>query len=313
MLLSGRFFQYVLMKTAQDTQGALRSGPERAGDYGNPSAVKITIIVICIYSILAVALIPFAELPGPEIPGFVAIFTAGILITELSTAFFLFALFRHARTWSLLLLGCAYFYSSLMSLAQVLTFPGAILADQPLMIASRQSTAWIFATWVNGYALLTLIAVFMEARFSEARISRKNVRVATVAGLGAVLPAVLTISLVVVLKSDQLPLLISDLGFTVQSWVVRYLCIAFLYASIALIFFGMRQPSDLYLWLSWALTALVFYNVLAAVGGARYSIGWSSGRLSWLLSACAVFVYLLGQFARQQRKSIGQHDGPCDN
>lgn len=51
----------------------------------------------------------------------------------------------------------------------------------------------------------------------------------------------------------------------------------------------------------------------AAVGGARYSIGWSSGRLSWLLSACAVFVYLLGQFARQQRKSIGQHDGPCDN
>jgi len=35
--------------------------------------------------------------------------------------------------------------------------------------------------------------------------------------LGAVLAAVLTISLVVALKSDQLPLLISDLGFTVQS------------------------------------------------------------------------------------------------
>ena len=91
------------------------------------------------------------------------------------------------------------------------------MADQPLMIASRQSTAWIFATWVNGYAFLTLIAVFMEARFSEARISRKNVRVATVAGLGAVLPAVLTISLVVVLKSDQLPLLISaELGSEVS-------------------------------------------------------------------------------------------------
>src|SRR5882757_1174382 len=106
------------MKTARDAQGALRSVPESAGDNGNPSAVKITIILICVYTILAVALIPFAGLPGPEIPGFVAIFTAGILITELSTAFLLFALFRQARTWSLLLLGCAYFYSSLMSVAQ---------------------------------------------------------------------------------------------------------------------------------------------------------------------------------------------------
>ena len=175
----------------------------------------------------------------------------------------------------------------------------------------------------------------MEARFSEARIGGKNVWRAAVAGFCAVLAAVLAIGLVVVLKSDQLPLLISDLGFTVQSWIVRYLCIALLYASIGLIFFGMRQPSNLYLWLSWALTALVFYNVLAAVGGARYSIGWSAGRLSWLLSACAVFVYFLGQFARQQRdfgspndvfdqsseegtpegryQLIGQHDGPRDN
>src|SRR5207244_2120150 len=58
--------------------------------------------------------------------------------------------------------------------------------------------------------------------------------------------------------------------------------------------------SALFLWLSLALTAMAFANILSEVGGGRYTIGWSVGRLSWLISACVLFLYFLHQFARQR-------------
>jgi hypothetical protein len=87
----------------------------------------------------------------------------------------------------------------------------------------------------------------------------------------------------------ELPTLVTRDGFTTLSWGVRWLSIILLCSGICLILFVMREPSDLYLWLSWALTAMVFYTVLSAVGGARFSVGWYIGRLSWLVSALAAF------------------------
>ena len=79
---------------------------------------------------------------------------------------------------------------------------------------------------------------------------------------------------------------------------MRWLSIILLCSGICLILFVMREPSDLFLWLSWALTAMVFYTVLSAIGGARFSVGWYIGRLSWLVSAWVLFVFFVLQFAR---------------
>jgi hypothetical protein len=57
----------------------------------------------------------------------------------------------------------------------------------------------------------------------------------------------------------------------------------------------------LYLWLSLALTAMMFGNILSTIGGGRFTLGWTAGRLSWLISACVLFIYLLGLFARHHR------------
>jgi hypothetical protein len=63
----------------------------------------------------------------------------------------------------------------------------------------------------------------------------------------------------------------------------------------------MPKRDHLYLWLSLALTAMLFHNILSGMGGARFTVGWTLGRVSWLASACALFVYFLWQFAQQQR------------
>jgi hypothetical protein len=60
------------------------------------------------------------------------------------------------------------------------------------------------------------------------------------------------------------------------------------------------KRNRLFLWLSLALTAMAFANVLSTAGRGRFTIGWTIGRLSWPISACVLFVYLMVVYARDQ-------------
>src|SRR5215813_8637988 len=119
------------------------------------SAFTISIAFICTYTIFALAVIPFAGNPGPEIPGILAVFVTTIFVIELSTSFLLFVYFRANPRWSLLILGSAFLYSAFMVVPHLLTFPGAVLTDQTLVGGAQQATGYIFVSWVTGFALLT--------------------------------------------------------------------------------------------------------------------------------------------------------------
>ena len=170
--------------------------------------------------------------------------------------------------------------------------------DQPLVAVPEQSTAWIYAAWTNGFALLALIAVILEERFSDHHIAPSRVKRAIATALCAVLATVVIIMLAV--AKLELPTLVTQNGFTIVSLAVRWLSIILLCSGICLILFVMREPSDLYLWLSWALTAMVFYTVLSTVGGHGSALaGISDGLAGWSQHGCSLyFLYfsLLGQF-----------------
>ena len=173
---------------------------------------------------------------------------------------------------------------------------------QPLVAVPEQSTAWIYAAWTNGFALLALIAVLLEDRFSDHHIAPKGRQRAIATALCAVLATVVIVTLAV--AKLELPPLVAQNGFTTLSLGVRWLSIILLCSGICLILFVMKEPSDLYLWLSWALAAMVFYTVLSTVGGARFSVGWYIGRLSWLVSAWVLFIFFVLQFARTIPRSV---------
>src|SRR5215470_10742067 len=150
------------------------------------SALTISITFICTYAIFALAVIPFAGNPGPEIPGIASLFVAIVFATELSTSFLLFVHFRANPHWSLLILGSAFFYSALMMVPHLLTFPGAVLPSQTLVGGSRQATGYIFVSWINGFALLTFVSVLFEARTSHHQYVQMRADRAVGAAVGAV-------------------------------------------------------------------------------------------------------------------------------
>ena len=261
------------------------------------SSFGLSVAVIAAYAMAALLLLPFAAMPGPVIPGISAFFAAGVFVTELSTSFLLFARFRDARRWSLLVLAAAYLYSALLAIPYLLAFPDAILRNGAVLGGS-QSVAWIFIAWICGFAFLTLIAIVFEAGSHEWRVPPAAGAVSVSVLL--VVVAVAAIAMVAIMHPGWLPTLVYTHGWSTTDMVFSYASMAMLVGGIAIILLFVRHD-ELFLWLALALTAMLFGNVLSTFGGGRYTIGWAVLRLSWVFSGCALFLYFMGQFVRQQQ------------
>jgi PAS domain S-box-containing protein len=275
------------------------------GPRGPPanSAFAISIAFICTYAIFALAVLPFAANPGPVIPGITAAFVATVFVTELSTSFLLFVHFRANPHWSLLILGSAFLYSALMVVPHLLTFPGAVLADQTLVGSSRQASGYIFVLWVIGFALLTFVSVLFEARDSRHQFALVRVDRAVFTAVSAVSAVVLSVILIAILLDDHLPALVKlSPRWTVYSHFVILIAIALFAGSIAIVLLSIRN--ELFLWLVMALATDVIASIVTEVGGARYTVGWLIGRLTWIISGCVLFLYFLRQFARQREQLV---------
>ena len=268
------------------------------GASGSGRLFTVTIGLLLLYLGLAIALLPVADRVGPRWPGFTAPFALGVFVAELVTSFLLVGSFGRSRRPSVLLLAGAFFYSALMALAHVLSFPGALVADQSFL-GSRGTVAWIVSGWIAGFAFLSLIAVLLEAGRDGGRPVRSH-RVAAAVTFGSIAAAVLLLVGAAATWGDLLPLVGGDGAWTDLNLAAVVLVIEVMLTSIALILL-LAGRSPLFLWLCLALAALVFGNALSLVGGGRYTVGWYACRLGWVVSASMLMIYFALEFTRQRR------------
>jgi two-component system sensor histidine kinase/response regulator len=261
---------------------------------------RLTVAGICAYAAVALAVLPFAQRSGPDMPGLVPFFVAGVLVTELSTSFLLFDRFAEVHRWSVLLLAGAYFYSGLMAIAHLLTFPGAVLAGMPIIGTTEQSTAWIFILWIAGYALLAVAAIGLDAFVQLAPVPREAVRRAIGVSCFGIAISAIVVTLVTTRVPEALPTLMRDSRWSPLNLSLNLVVVSLLAASVITILIKLLNRDELYSWLALALTATAAANVLSGAGGGRYTLGWDMGRLSWVISACVLFLYFMRQFARQR-------------
>ncbi len=264
-------------------------------------------VALGFYVALALVVLPFAHNQGPTLPGLTPLFAATVLVTELATSYLLFVQFRAIRTWSLLLLACAYLFAAMMAALHLLTFPGAVLPDR-VLIGGTGSTAWAFVLWMSGYAALTFAAVVTEFVSLDRRVAPANINRVSQVALTGILILVLCCVLVLTIWVDRLPPLMQGSSWTMMNVSIVYAAMAMIVGSIALILLFANRHSRVFLWLSLAMTALLFANILSIIGGGRYTVGWSLGRVSWMFSASVLFLFFMGEFARQQRSLAEARD-----
>ena len=99
---------------------------------------------------------------------------------------------------------------------------------------------------------------------------------------------------------DHLPALVAGGQWTALNLTLNHLAVAILGGAVLVILTRLRHADELYLWLALALTAIAAANILSGAGGGRYTLGWTLGRLSWVVSASVLFLYFMRQAARQR-------------
>ncbi len=266
--------------------------------------MRRTVILLSVgYAIAVLALLPIAPRQRPEVTQIVPALGTALVITDLATAFLLAVQFRQDRAVSLLVLACAYLFATWMALLHLLAFPAAVLGPGPL-IGGPQTAAWIFQVWHLGVPAMALVAVLVETSTEKRTILPARVPHAiAIAGVIVSLVALAT-ALVTTLGHDRLPSLMAGHRFPILNVTINGGAIVLMLATAAAIWIATRGQSALFVWLSLVLVVFAGGDMLALVGGGRYSVGWYASRLSMLVSCSVLFLVLLGQFARLHRAVV---------
>ncbi len=250
-------------------------------------------------AVLTICGLPFARLPGPEVPGVTAAFCASLFITEVATAFLLLVRFRVERRPWLVLLVCAYFFSAAMAVLYLLAFPGALRPSRTL-IGDGQAASWLFVAWTLGMPSAAISAAFLEVRRPDLVLDRKIASRMVRVGIGLTFAGVALLAAIAV-RAPALPALVAEGRWTGLFKVLHVASTAAMLLGVAVIAWGPGKRSDLFAWFGVTLMAMAVANIFAAVGGERYAFGWTAARIGYALGASVLFGFFLWLFAKQQR------------
>lgn len=238
-------------------------------------------------------LLPYADHALMPLPGFLPAFLATVVVSDLVTAYLLFIHAPLSRRFDLLGVACAYFFTSLIALAQLLVFPG-VVTPTGLFGAGPQSAVWLWVFWHAGFPSFIAVAMLLRAAAARNGLKRGPRRRHGSIAAGCVLLLVVLIEFLVTQGEPLLPVIIRhgsyiSLAQSPTGQIVLGLnCLALI--LVVAVTRG-RSMTDLCLIL--AVLAAAIDASLTLYAGARFSLGWYAARLCSAASCVPVLtVYL---------------------
>lgn len=268
----------------------------------SPPQRRFALTVAAIITLVALATLPFARLPGPVIAPFIPASATAIILLDLITALMFLLQFRLYGRPAVLLLGCAYLYTGLVVIPYILVFPGVFSAEG-LLGAGPQSAAWLWLFWHGGFPALLLAHATILRREQNAKVVMQWPAAYLTPAVAAILLAVIALGLLVTLGHDWLPVVIRQDHYhppTVPG-IGLIICLLNLGALVAL-WLVTRGRTMSQLWLLIAMLAFLLDTAVSLGAGTRYSIGWYLARLNSLICAGAVLGAFVFEFHQMQNR-----------
>src|ERR1700761_2881251 len=121
-----------------------------------PRERRLCLALIGMSAAVFVICIPYVRMPLPASPAFVAVYNAASILNDFTTSVILFGQFNILRSRALLLLAAGYLFAALISIVQMLTFPG-LFAAGGLLGAGAQTALWLCIFWHAGFPLVVIL------------------------------------------------------------------------------------------------------------------------------------------------------------
>ena len=132
-----------------------------------PGALVVTIALFVAFCVLT----PFTRVPMPRLEALIPIFDATFALMNLGTASLLLVAFRRSRIHAVLCLASGYLFTSLITVAHTLSFPG-MLSSSSLLGADPQTSVWLETVPARGLATARYLLCAAQAVRSRERAIR---------------------------------------------------------------------------------------------------------------------------------------------
>jgi signal transduction histidine kinase len=275
---------------AQDHLGLFDTPPDRG-------EIRIGLGVVGLLFTLLFVILPLREIRLTEVPAFIPVIDAIMLVGELITATLLFAQAAVFRSRALLVLATGFVGAALLLIPHALTFPGAFAPDG-LLGAGVNSTAWI-ASFRRG-AFPIFIILYVLARRGEAvtrpGTDRRSPNIG--AGIFAGLALAGAATLLATRGHDLLPPYFIDRSDLMYSHALGYQSILLILFAIATVMLFRERRSVLDMWLLVALAGWLAETLLVLTLQSRFTAGWYGLFFLTLLSHLVVMLALIAESNR---------------
>jgi signal transduction histidine kinase len=263
--------------------------------------LRLCLALIGISTVVLIFCVPYVRVSLPASPAFIAVYNAVSTLNDFATSIILFGQFSILRTRALLALASGYLFASLISLVQLMTFPGVFTAGA-LLGAGSQTALWLCVFWHGGFPL---IVIFYSLVHGSDREIEAPLRVAIGSAVSAVVVAVLVCWFAATWGAENarvLPPLLDGNGFTPWQRVVNLTDIILVLGAFVLLL--TRSPHILLnLWLMVVMSYWLCDITLSSyLNSNRYDLGFYAGRIYGALAASFVLAVLVLENSRLYRR-----------
>ncbi|RDI42325.1 diguanylate cyclase domain-containing protein [Falsibacillus pallidus] len=258
--------------------------------------------------LLTLAALPFLSRQLIEVKPFLPSFIALVAFIDCVTGYLFYRQYRVSGSLPLLVLAGTFFYSGLITIPHILTFPH-VFSETGLLGAGKQTAVWFWVSWHGGFPI-GILFFLMALKYKNIAISVRNRKLTGFLTIAAVVSLVVVLTVLFTQFNDALPEIIHDNGYNsiITSGIGPVIWIMLLLAVIGLLKLG-KMRTILDVWLTLAVFVFFIDVTVTLIAGSRYSLGWYFARINSFLSASvilSIFLYemnrLYALLAEQQQR-----------
>src|SRR6266850_26220 len=220
-----------------------------------------------------------------RIDAFVPAYAVAVFVIDLITATLLFAQFSILRSRALLVIASGYFFTALVLISWLLSFPG-VFAPSGLLGAGPKSTNWLYIVWHAGFTMFVIAYALLKDADPAKRLWQGSAGAAILSSVAMTAAVVCVATFLVTAYDPLLPPLMLD-TIRLPAWYYAAGSMMLL-SVVALMVLWVRWRSVLDLWLMVVMCAYV-----VEVSFPRFSVGWYAGRIFGVIAGSVILFVLL--------------------
>lgn len=260
---------------------------------------RLALRMSCALLATVAMVVPWAATPLPPLPHVSGMYGAATAMMHLATFWLLISAPAQPRSHAVI--AAAYLFAGLMAVLHVLTFPGAVLPEAPV-IGSPHAVSWLFVVWRAGFAGFIVWAVVVAGTERSSAAAPGPAPARAVA-----MPIVLAVAAVAAAGLSSQWTDIAALHrvhgrqmFSTFSLYGAYVSTVLAVAAALLIWRRGLFRRSIFVWLVFVLVAEAAGIWLSTFSGGRYTLAWYTTRVEGLVTSAVVLLLLARHFRQLQ-------------